>query len=46
MVIRTEDGGRQTALEDRVRARCPCSWIVTRCSLSGIWHFDFVFWHL
>jgi len=29
VIIRTEDGGRQTALEDRVRETCPCSCLVT-----------------
>jgi len=45
-MIRTEDGGRQTALEDDVRARGPfpylsCSWFVTRYWF--FWHLNFDF---
>ena len=40
-MIRTEDGGRQTALEDRVRARARA-----RVSDPIISHLDFPFWHL
>jgi len=41
VIIETEDDGRQTALEDRVRETCPI--VVNSNLLSVIWHLLFRF---
>jgi len=50
VMIKTEDRGRQTVLEDRVRDSCPCPlWVNSYllsviCHLNFIWNLDFVIW--